>query len=75
MSRELFSTYARAAGLRTLRQRTFGWGDPAEKWGHIRDLDCFTLVEKPTGWRAWLVPITRRLAQLKLLRESRRSRS
>jgi hypothetical protein len=40
MSRELFAKYAKEAGLRTIRQRVSGWGDPSEKWGHIPDLDA-----------------------------------
>lgn len=75
MSRELFAAYAREAGLRTIRQRTFGWGDPSERWGHIRDLDCFTLLERPKGWRAWLAPIVRLFTKVKLRLDARRSRS
>jgi len=61
MSRELFASYAREAGLRTLRQRVLGWGDPSEKWGHIPDLDCLTLLERPKGWRALVAWVVRRL--------------
>ena len=40
MSRELFASYAEEAGLRTIRQMVF-------EWGHVADLDCLSLVEKP----------------------------
>lgn len=40
MSRELFASYAREEGLRTVRQRVL-------EWGHVADLDCLTLVENP----------------------------
>jgi SAM-dependent methyltransferase len=40
MSHELFTSYAGEAGLRTIQQMVF-------EWGHIPNLDCLTLVEKP----------------------------
>jgi len=49
MSRELFASYAEEVGLHTIRQRVFGWGAPADSWGHIPDLDCLTLVERSRG--------------------------
>ena len=40
MSRELFASHAREAGLQVLRQMVF-------EWGHVPELDCLSLVEKP----------------------------
>jgi ubiquinone/menaquinone biosynthesis C-methylase UbiE len=40
MSRELFASYAQAEGLRVVGQQVFDWG-------HVPDLDCLSLVEKP----------------------------
>ena len=40
MSRELFESHARDAGLQIVRQMVF-------EWGHIPELDCLSLVEKP----------------------------
>ena len=40
MSRELFASYAEEAGLRVLRQMVVDWG-------HVAELDCLSLVEKP----------------------------
>jgi SAM-dependent methyltransferase len=40
MSRELFASYAQEAGLRVIRQMVFDWG-------HVADLDCLSLVERP----------------------------
>ncbi|MBN8893045.1 MAG: hypothetical protein BGP12_14530 [Rhodospirillales bacterium 70-18] len=41
MSSDLFAAYARAEGLTVLNQHVISWGKAAE-------LDCFSLVEKPT---------------------------
>ena len=40
MSRELFANYAEEAGLRRIRQMVMDWG-------HVAELDCLSLVEKP----------------------------
>jgi SAM-dependent methyltransferase len=40
MSRELFESHARDAGLQIVRQMVF-------EWGHIPELDCLSVVEKP----------------------------
>ena len=39
MSRELFASHARDAGLQVVRQMVF-------EWGHVPELDCLSLVEK-----------------------------
>ena len=40
MSRELFASHAGEAGLQVVRQMVF-------EWGHVPELDCLSLVEKP----------------------------
>ena len=60
MSRELFAGYAQESGLRTIRQHVLGWGEPSEKWGHVPDLDCMTLVERPREWHGLVASLARR---------------
>lgn len=41
MTRDVFNGYAKAAGLRLLKQETI-------QWGEVPELDCLSLLEKPS---------------------------